>query len=48
MADFIMQSRASNAEVNSVELTFTALLSDEQIVAACTTYEAVVKGFVTA
>lgn len=48
MAEFIMQYRASNAEVNSVELTLTALLSEEQIVAACTAYEAVIKAFVPA
>lgn len=40
MSDFIMQCRISNAEVNSRDLTLTAVLSEKQIEVACAKYQA--------
>ena len=46
ITDFILQHKVSNAEVNSIEQTLVAIMTDEQIVIAETEYGAILKSLI--
>ena len=46
IVDFLLTYNPTHTEVNSSNLSITGLLSDAQIVAACTSYKAVMENSV--
>ncbi|HEX2605735.1 MAG TPA: hypothetical protein VHK91_00085 [Flavisolibacter sp.] len=43
LTNYLLTCRVSGADVNSTEVSLTAILSDQQIQLACERFEAVVK-----
>jgi len=46
MASFILEYNVSKAEVNSLLCSLVAIMTEEKIVVACTTYRAILKNAV--